>query len=154
MNPDGSGVKRLTHQLGYDGGPFFSPDGKWIVYRAHHPTAVDEVARYKSLLAEDLVEPMQMDLYVMRADGSEQRQITNLGGASFAPFFFPDSQRIIFASNYQHPGTSEFELYAVNRDGSKLEPHYLHWRLQCLPAVLSGWQAVGFRIQPQRQAAA
>jgi Tol biopolymer transport system component len=122
MNPDGSGVKRLTHQLGYDGGPFFSPDGKWIVYRARHPTAADEVARYKSLLAEDLVEPMQMDLYVMRADGSELRQISNLGGASFAPFFFPDSQRIIFASNYQHPGASEFELYAVNRDGSKLEP--------------------------------
>jgi Tol biopolymer transport system component len=122
MNPDGSGAKRLTHQLGYDGGPFFSPDGKWIVYRAHHPTAGDEVARYKSLLAQDLVEPMEMDLYVMRADGSQQRQISNLGGASFAPSFFADSQRIIFASNYQHPGTSEFELYAVNRDGSRLEP--------------------------------
>ena len=121
MNPDGSDVKRLTHQLGYDGGPFFSPDGQWIVYRGHHPTAAEEVARYKALLAEDLVEPMQMDLYVMRADGSQPRQISNLGGASFAPFFFPDSQRIIFASNYQHPGTSEFELYAVNRDGSKLE---------------------------------
>ena len=122
MNPDGSEVKRLTHQLGYDGGPFFSPNGQWIVYRAHHPTAEDEVARYKSLLAQGLVEPMQMDLYVMRADGSEQRRITNLGGASFAPFFFPDSRRIIFASNYQNPGTSEFGLYAVNRDGSKLEP--------------------------------
>jgi len=122
MNPDGSGVRRLTHQVGYDGGPFFSPDGEWIVYRAHHPTTADEVARYKSLLAEGLVEPMQMDLYVMRADGSGQREITNLGGASFAPSFFPDSHRIIFASNYQHPGTSEFELYAVNRNGSKLEP--------------------------------
>ena len=122
MNPDGSGVKRLTHELGYDGGPFFSPDGQWIVYRAHHPKASDEVARYKALLAQDLVEPMEMDLYVMRADGSAQRQITHLGGASFAPFFFPGSQRIIFASNYEHPGTSVFELYAVNRDGSKLEP--------------------------------
>ena len=121
MNPDGSGVKRLTHQLGYDGGPFFSPDGQWIVYRAHHLTAGDEVARYQSLLAQDLVEPMQMDLYVMRADGSQPRQISNPGGASFAPSFFPDSRRIIFASNYQHPGTSEFELYALNRDGSKLE---------------------------------
>ena len=122
MNPDGSGVKRLTHELGYDGGPFFSPDGQWIVYRAHHPKAGDEVARYKALLAQDLVEPMEMDLYVMRADGSDVRRITNLGGASFAPFFFPGSQRIIFASNYEHAGTSAFELYAVNRDGSKLEP--------------------------------
>ena len=122
MNPNGSGAKRLTYTLGYDGGPFFSPDGKWIVYRAHHPTGAEEVARYKSLLDKDLVEPLLMDLYVMRADGSDQHAITHLGEASFAPAFFPDSQRIIFASNYQHPGTSEFELYAVNRDGSGLEP--------------------------------
>jgi Tol biopolymer transport system component len=122
MNPDGSGARRLTHTVGYDGGPFFSPDGKSIIYRARHPTAAEDVARYKSLLSRDLVEPTLMDLYVMRADGSEQRQITHLDGASFAPFFFPDSRRIIFASNYQHPGTSEFELYAVNRDGSGLEP--------------------------------
>ncbi len=121
MRADGSDVRRLTHQLGYDGGPFFSPDGKWIVYRAYHPTAAEEVARYKSLLAQDLVEPMKMDLWVMRAEGSEQRQVTRLGGASFAPFFFPDSQRIIFASNYEHPGSSAIELYAVNRDGSQLE---------------------------------
>jgi Tol biopolymer transport system component len=121
MNVDGSDVKRLTQELGYDGGPFFSPDGKWIVYRAYHPTVPEEATRYKSLLTQDLVEPMKMDLYVMRADGSEQRQITHLGGASFAPFFFPDSRRIIFASNYEHPGSSEMELYTVNRDGEKLE---------------------------------
>jgi len=121
MNADGSGVKRLTHQLGYDGGPFFSPDGKWIVYRARHPVAAEEVAPYKALLAQELVEPMQMDLWVMRADGSAQRQVTRLSGASFAPFFFPDSRRIIFTSNYERPGSSEMELYAVNRDGSKLE---------------------------------
>lgn len=121
MNTDGSGATRLTHELGYDGGPFFSPDGKWIVYRSYHPVAADEVTRYKSLLAQDLVEPMKMDLYVMRADGTEQRQITHLGGASFAPSFFPDSQRIIFASNYEHVGSSQMELYALNRDGTGLE---------------------------------
>jgi len=121
MNADGSNPKRLTHQLGYDGGPFFSPDGKWIVYRAHHPTDPTEVERYKELLAQDYVEPMKMDLYVMRSDGLDQRPITNLGGASFGPFFFPDSSRIIFASNYENPTSSEFELYAVNRDGQGLE---------------------------------
>jgi Tol biopolymer transport system component len=121
MNADGSDVRRLTNTLGYDGGPFFSPDGAWIVYRAHHPSTGEEAARYKALLARDLVEPNEMDLYVMRADGSEQRQITKLGGASFAPAFFPDSRRIVFASNYEHAGSSEFELYAVNRDGSALE---------------------------------
>lgn len=121
MKSDGSGVTRLTKNLGYDGGPFFSPDGRWIVYRAHHPTVPGEVARYKELLAQQLVEPMEMDLYVMRADGSDNRQITRLGGASFAPFFFLGGKRVIFASNYEHPGSSQFELYAINRDGSRIE---------------------------------
>jgi len=121
MNADGSSVQRLTSTIGYDGGPFWSPDSQWIVYRAHHPAGREEIARYKSLLAQDLVEPMLMDLYVTRADGSGQRQITQLGGASFAPSFFPDSRRIIFASNYESPGTSNFELYAIDRDGGDVE---------------------------------
>ncbi|PYT70962.1 MAG: hypothetical protein DMG42_17865, partial [Acidobacteria bacterium] len=37
------------------------------------------------------------------------------------PSFFLDSQRIIFASNYEHPTTSQFELYTIGRDGSGLE---------------------------------
>jgi len=122
MNADGSGLKQLTRELGYDGGPTFSPDGQWIVYRAHHPQGADEVARYKSLLASDLVSPLEMDLYVMRADGSDQRQITRLPGASFAPAFYPDSRHIIFSSNYQKPASSEFELYTVDRSGKGLEP--------------------------------
>jgi Tol biopolymer transport system component len=122
MNPDGTGGRQLTHQLGYDGGPAFSPDGQWIVYRAHHPQGADEVARYRSLLEKDLVSPLEMDLYVMRADGSDQQQITRLAGASFAPAFYPDSRQIIFSSNYQAPTTSEFELYTIDRSGSRLEP--------------------------------
>jgi len=122
MNPDGSGVKQLTHELGYDGGPTFSPDAQWIVYRAHHPQGADEIARYKSLLASDLVSPLEMDLYVMRADGSDNRQITHLPGASFAPAFYPDSGHIIFSSNYEKPTSSEFELYTVDRNGNGLEP--------------------------------
>src|SRR6185295_6279370 len=33
MNADGSGQRRLTHSPGYDGGPFFSPDGQRIIWR-------------------------------------------------------------------------------------------------------------------------
>jgi len=121
MNADGSDVKRLTHALGYDGGPFFAPDGKWIAYRAHHVKTDEEIAKYKSLLSQGLVEPSEMDLWVMRSDGSEQKRIIKLAGASFAPSFYPDSRRIIFASNYEHPTSSRFELYAVDRDGKSLE---------------------------------
>ena len=71
MDADGSNVRRLTQTLGYDGGPFFSPDNRWIVYRAHHPTGDAEIARYKALLKQDLVEPNEMDLWLMRADGGQ-----------------------------------------------------------------------------------
>lgn len=121
MDVNGGHLRRLTHTLGYDGGPTYSPDGKLIVYRAYHPAAAADSAEYRALLAQGVVRPTQMDLWVMNADGSNQRQITHLAGASFAPAFFPGSKRIIFASNYPAPTTEHFDLYAVNLDGSGLE---------------------------------
>jgi Tol biopolymer transport system component len=120
MNVDGSNMKRLTFQKGYDGGPFFSHDGKKIVYRAWHPTDT-ALASYESLLKQRLVRPNRMELWVMNADGSNQHQITNLGGANFGPYFTPDDRRIIFSSNYKNPRSRNFELYLVNADGTGLE---------------------------------
>jgi TolB protein len=121
MRTDGTHLKRLTRTLGYDGGPFFSPDGKRIVYRAYHPATAQDSADYRSLLGQHLVRPVKMDLWVMNADGSGQRQVTNLPGASFAPYFTPDGTQIIFASNYRNPRSRNFDLYLVNVDGSGLE---------------------------------
>ena len=126
MNPDGSHVKQLTHELGYDGGAFFSPDSKWIVYRAFHPKTQQEIQDYKELLKQDLIKPTWLELWIMRADGSDKRQVTKLGAASFAPFWFPDGKRIIFSTNYNGEGQTgggmgNFELYAVNLDGTGLE---------------------------------
>ena len=121
MNVDGTDVRRLTTTPGYDGGPFFSPDGKRIVYRAHHPTDSVELATYRGLLAQEIVRPNRMEVWVMNADGSDQRQVTRLGGANFAPFFTPDGQRIIFSSNHRNPRSRNFDLFLVNLDGSGLE---------------------------------
>jgi Tol biopolymer transport system component len=120
MNVDGSNVRRLTTALGYDGGPFFSPDGSRIVYRAWHPTDPDEVADYQALLAENMTRPGNLEIWVMNADGTDQRQVTNLGGANFAPFFHPDGERIIFATNHKDPRGRNFDLYLVNSDGTGL----------------------------------
>ncbi len=122
MDSDGSHVRQLTHELGYDGGPFWSRDGNWIVYRAYHPQTQAEIAEYEDLRKQNLIKPTRLDLWIMRADGSDKRQITNNGAANFAPYFFPDGKRIIFSSNLADPtGMGNFELYAVNVDGSHLE---------------------------------
>ena len=122
MDANGKHVKQLTHELGYDGGPFFSPDRKWIVYRAYHPAAEKEINDYRELLKQNLIRPTYLELWIMKADGSDKRQITNLGAASFGPSFFPDGQRIVFSSNQGATGgMGNFELYAINSDGTGLE---------------------------------
>ena len=121
MNMDGSGVKQLTNQLGYDGGAFFSPDGTKIVFRASRPKTPEEVAEYKSFLAEGLVQPTSMELYVCNADGTDIHQLTHLGKANWAPFFLPDGKKIIFSSNHAAPRGYQFNLYTINLDGTGLE---------------------------------
>ena len=121
MRLDGSGLVRLTDTVGYDGGAFFSADGKRIVYRASRPAPGRELDDYRALLTQKLVRPTRLEIWVMNADGTDQHQVTNVGAANFAPFFFPDGKRIIFASNVKDPRGPNFDLYLVNDDGTGLE---------------------------------
>ena len=121
MNLDGTEQRRLTHDLGYDGGAWHSQDSQWIVWRANRPKTPEEVARYKELFAKNLVMPAKMELFTMRADGTEQRQITSNGAANFAPYFHPNGRQIIFASNMNDPHGGNFDLFLINRDGTGLQ---------------------------------
>jgi hypothetical protein len=120
MNADGTDVRRLTHTPGYDGGAFFNDDCTKLVWRASRPkgAALDE---FRALLAKHLVRPTKLELYVGNADGSDATQVTYLNAASFAPFFYPGSQRIIFSSNHGDPQGREFDLWAINTNGTGLE---------------------------------
>jgi Tol biopolymer transport system component len=96
---DGSGPTRLTNVPGYDGGPFFSPDGKRIIWRRF-----DEAG----LIA---------DVRTMNLDGSDERQITDFGAMSWAPYIHPSGQYVLFASNKL--GFENFEIFMVDIDGKK-----------------------------------
>ncbi len=97
MNADGSDQIQLTDSPGYDGGPFFTPDGQHIVWRHFTPDG------------------SQADIYTMRIDGSNVRRLTDFDSMSWAPYFHPSGAYVIFASNKL--GFSNFELYLVDGRG-------------------------------------
>lgn len=99
MKADGSGQRRLTNTVGYDGGPFFTHDGSHIVWRRFDVTG---------LIA---------DVWTMKPDGSDQRQITDFGSMSWAPYEHPSGKYFIFASNKL--GFDNFELFMVDAAGAK-----------------------------------
>ena len=99
MNADGSDVQRLTHAPGYDGGPFFSPDGSRIVWRRFDASG------------------MNADIFTMKTDGSDVRRLTTFGSMSWAPFYHPSGRYLIFTSN-KH-GFENFELFIVDSAGEK-----------------------------------
>ncbi|KAA0229061.1 MAG: Protein TolB [Fimbriimonadales bacterium] len=117
---DGKNIKQLTTTYGYDGGPFVSWDSKQIVFRRSTFANFESVRDYYELLKENLVRPTKLEVWIMDADGSNQRQVTNLGCASFAPFLHPDGKRIIFSSNYGDPKGREFDLWMIGVDGKGL----------------------------------
>ena len=97
MNADGSDQRRLTDAPGYDGGPFFSPDGERIIWRRF--------------------DGMNADIYTMKPDGSDVRRVTDFQSISWAPFYHPSDKYVIFTSNKL--GFSNFELFLVDVDGTR-----------------------------------
>jgi len=138
MNADGSDVRQLTHELGYDGGPWFSDDGTKIVYRSEQPKTPEAIADYKDLLSHGLIRPGNLEIWMMDADGSHKRQVTNNGAANFAPYFLPGGKRIIFASNMANQkDPSGFDLYLINVDGTGLEQVTYHPDFDAFPMFSS-----------------
>lgn len=118
---DGGHLKELTKKLGYDGGAFFSADGKKMVWRAHYPTDPADEKDYRDKLAQEWVAPMKMEIWTANSDGTDAKQITNYGCASFAPSFSPDGKKIIFSSNKNKCDSRYFELFLMNADGTGVE---------------------------------
>lgn len=112
--PDGSDVRRLTRNPGYDAEATFAPDGSRIIFT--------------SLRHGDL------DLYTMRPDGSDVRRITRELGYDGGAFYSPDGKRIVWRASRPRSEAErkayreliresairpmELELFVANADGS------------------------------------
>lgn len=120
MNPDGSGVEQLTDVPGYDGGAFFSPDGEWIVWRASRPTG-EALKDYRALLADGLIRPGRLDLYIMNLKERKPIRLTDNGAANFAPYWHPDGRHIIFSSNLHNPQARNFDLFLIDIHSRAIE---------------------------------
>ncbi len=118
---DGSNIHQVTNELGYDGGAFFSPDGTKLIFRSSRPKTAEDIKVYKDLLANGLVMPTEMELYICNVDGSDLKQITHLGKANWAPFFDPSGKKVIFSSNHASKIGYQFNLFMINIDGTGLE---------------------------------
>ena len=123
MNVDGSGLRKVNHpRKGYAGGAFFSPDGKWILYRAFYPKNAEEDAVLEQLLTERILQPTKchFEIFLSRPDGSGERALTSNGKANWAPSFHPDGKTLVFASNMDAKQPGRFSLYAMHTDGTGL----------------------------------
>ncbi|MCB0806411.1 MAG: M28 family peptidase, partial [Bacteroidales bacterium] len=99
MNADGSDKRQLTDVPGYDGGPFFSPDGERVIFRR---------------FSED---GHAADVYTINIDGTDEKRLTDFGCLSWAPYYHPSGDYIVWAANKM--GYSNFEVYLTDVNGTK-----------------------------------
>ena len=124
MDLDGTHPRRLTRKSATTAGRSFHPTANASCIARSIRLIPEEVEQYKALLSQNLVEPGQLELFIMNADGSNKQQITHNGASNFSPYFHPDGHRLIFSSNVEtrnESGRPEFHLYLVNEDGTALE---------------------------------
>ena len=108
-------LKRLTTARGYDAEGSYSPDGQWIVFSSMRDA-------YNRALSAAEKKQLETDpsyfaeIYIMRADGSDQRRLTNVTGYDGGPFFTHDGARIVWR-HFREDGLIA-DVWTMKRDGS------------------------------------
>lgn len=111
MKSDGSDQKtpiRITTAPGYDGGPFFSPDGKRLVYRSD---------RHGNDLLQIFTADLTFDASGQITGASAEHQLTNDANVNWGPYWHPDGHHLIYATSAH--GHANYELYLMRDDGSQ-----------------------------------
>lgn len=100
MHADGSNPQQITYTVNcYNGGPFFSPDNRHIIFRT------------------DRERPDYLQIYVIQADGTEERQLTFNQAVNWAPYWHPNGKVIAFTTSLH--GHRHYEIYLLNVETGK-----------------------------------
>jgi Tol biopolymer transport system component len=108
MRADGTGAARLTHAPGYDGGPFFSPDGKRLLYRSD---------RKNNNLLQVFIADLAFDGAGNITGIAREHQLTDDANVNWGPYWHPDGRHVIYATSAH--GHTNYELYLMRDDGSQ-----------------------------------
>ena len=113
--PGTEDYRQLTDAVGYDAEASYSPDGSQIVFASNRAAYSQPlIGRAKEMFE---VDPAYMiDIYIMNADGTNVRQLTDVRGYDGGPFFSSDGTRICWR-RFSEDGASA-EIYTMKTDGS------------------------------------
>src|SRR5438445_7888529 len=95
MKADGSDVRQVTHTTySYNGGPFFSPDGKKIIFRT------------------DREQQHHLQIYQINVDGTNEARLTYNTAINWAPYWYPNGKVIAYTTSLH--GHAHYEVYLMH----------------------------------------
>ena len=111
MDSNGSNQTRLTFNAARDNAPSWSPNGRQIAFHSY---------RHDDDKSEHKVE-MKAEIYVMDADGKNQRRLTHYPGLDTRPDWHPDGNQIAFSSTRNTDENQSFNIFVMDADGSNIK---------------------------------
>jgi Tol biopolymer transport system component len=128
MTLDGKKKVRITRTPDLqEGGAFYMPDGKHIVYRA-----------WKK--GEEANKTRVSQLYLINDDGTRTQPLTDTQEFNWSPYPSPDGKHVVFA----HRGTGDFEVYMLNVVTKKVTRLTYHPKFDSYPVFSPDGKTVGF----------
>lgn len=97
-NIDGSDLKQITKLGKANWAPFFTPNGKKIIFSSNHHSE----------------RGYDFQLYLINIDGSGLERVTNASIFNAFPMFSPDGKKLVFSSNRNNGGTRDTNLFIAD----------------------------------------
>ena len=94
---DGKNLKQVTHLGGANWAPFFTPDGKKIIFSSNH-----------------VQKGYHFNLFLCDLDGNHVEQITYDPVFDAFPVFSPDGKKLVWSSNRNNGGTHDTNLFVAD----------------------------------------